>query len=314
MDFVDATLIRLADPATRAAVFAQPVLEQIARTAYDADALALQGPFDALFDSFELGVSTSSVVHVEGTLRDSSGGAAPKEVRLEVSGLGSAVPGRVDALWRGSVVARTVPLDGRIATVRAEVAADDIDARIIAADGALPTDRETLEAARRAQFAALLKQQLAQPELLEDAAIDRWLATTGAGSFSALVERNRGTMVPAVLKVGFTPPSGAAAAPRSLPIIAALLIRDAPIRIAELLVESKNVRDQLSDRGFEVPRETGLPARKPLMVVWVVPATLFDDEGWPGSGATPAAKRADRSERAAQWLASEGIAIAGVEA
>ena len=55
MNFVDSTLVRLATPATRRAVFDDVALRQLAEAAYDSDALALDGPFDAVFDEFSLG-------------------------------------------------------------------------------------------------------------------------------------------------------------------------------------------------------------------------------------------------------------------
>ena len=47
MNYVDFTLIRMADPATRASLFDEETLEQMAVAAYGEDAATLSGPYPA---------------------------------------------------------------------------------------------------------------------------------------------------------------------------------------------------------------------------------------------------------------------------
>ncbi len=311
MDFVDSTLIRIADPATRAGVFDQTALEQMAQAAYDADALGLEGPFNAIFDQVDLGMSINTVGMLEGTIRNPSGGAAT-EIRLQVAGLGPLLPVRVDALWRGSVVARTVPSDSAITSVKVRFTLDDIDAEIIADLGALPADPNDLDTERRTRLITEMRAAMAQPALLSDAAFDNWLSSIGAVSVSDLIENKRGSVEPSVMQLQFAPPADVPASPKQLPIAAAILIRDQGFSISQLLSDSKMVREALAEKGIDVPRDRSLPAKKPFLVVWIVPISTFDDDDWPGAGGNPAARRLDRRQKAAAWLGPEGIAIAGV--
>jgi len=292
-------------------VFDQTALEQMAQAAYDADALGLEGPFNAIFDQVDLGLSINTVGMLEGTIRNPSGGAAT-EIRLQVAGLGPLLPVRVDALWRGSVVARTVPADSQITSVKLRFTLDDIDAEIIADLGALPADPADLETERRTRLVTKMRAAMAQPALLSDAAFDNWLSSIGAVSVSDLIENKRGSVEPSVMQLQFAPPSEVAASPKQLPIAAAILIRDQGFSISQLLSDSKMVREALAEKGIDVPRDRSLPAKKPFLVVWIVPISTFDDDDWPGIGGNPAARRLDRRQKAAAWLGPEGIAIAGV--
>ena len=314
MDFIDSALIRLADPTTRPAMFDDSALEHMAGAAYDAAALSLSGPYSPVFDKVTLGLSVASLGVVQGVIRSQSG-VPSSEVDIQLAGLGPLLPARVDALWHGSIVARVVPADGRINAVRAKFAADDIDTEIVKDLGALPADPAALESARRTRLVAELKSATAQPDLLTDDVFDEWLARIGVSSVSDLVVNHRGTLAPGVLQVGFAAPNGAGqATPKALPIVAAILIRDTGFSVAQLLMESKMVRDQLVEQGVAVPPADSLPALHPFLVVWVVPVTVFDDTAWPGTGATAEVLRSSRRENASLWLGPEGIAIAGVAA
>jgi len=314
VDFVDATLIRIGDPATRAAVFDQTTLEQMAQAAYDADALGLEGPFNAVFDQVTLGMSIATVGVLEGMIRNQSGGPAT-ELHLQVAGLGPLLPARVDVLWRGSVVARTVPANSPITSVKLRFVVDDIDKEIIDDLGALPDDPAVLETERRPRLLAKMRGAMAQPALLSDAAFDNWLSSVGASSVNDLIDNHRGSIEPSVMQLQFAPPFDGAATPRQLPIAAAILIRDGDgLSIADLLVESKMIREALSEKGIDVARDRSLPAKSPFLVLWVVPITVFDDSDWPGVGGNAAALRLDRRNKAAVWLGAEGIVIVGVEA
>lgn len=312
MNFSDTTLVRLATPFTRAALFDQTALEQIVATAYDADALSLEGPYSPIFDQIILAISVSQVGMAEGTIRSPSG-TTPTAFQLQVAGLGPLLPARVDALWRGSVIARGASPTGEIIAARTRFLVDDIDAEIVKDSGALPVDVDQLETERRKRFIAKLQGALAEPGLLTDMAFDRWLASVGADSVNDLIANHRGTLVPGTLGIRYAAPADTPATPRQLPIAAAVLIRDTGFSLGELLTHSKLVREQLQERGIDVPYDRTLPARNPFLVVWLVPTAVFDDSAWPGAGADPAALRASRRQNASQWLAAEGIAIAAID-
>jgi hypothetical protein len=314
MDFIDSTLIRLADSTTRAGVFDDAALEHMANAAYDATALSITGPYTAVFDKMTLGSSVAPISVVEGVIRNHAG-VPTAELQIQVGGLGPLLPARVDALWYGSIVARTVPTDSRITSVKATSSLTDIDTAIVNDLGGLPADPGALETARRTRVMSQLKAAMAEPDLLTDDSFDRWLHDIGVSTVGDLIINHRGTLAPGVLQVAFTSPApGQQPTPKPLPIVAAILIRDAGFSVAQLLADSKMVREQLAEQGVAVPAAASLPALNPLLIVWVVPAAVFDDTGWPGTGATTAALRSSRRQNASIWLGAEGIAIAGVDA
>jgi hypothetical protein len=89
-----------------------------------------------------------------------------------------------------------------------------------------------------------------------------------------------------------------------MPLSAAILVRDAPLSVADLLAESKTIREHLLEAGVERARDQSVGRRAPLVIVWVVPSGVFDDPDWPGADA------AARRRNAAGWLGTEGIAVA----
>ncbi len=105
MNFEDRVLVQLADPSTRAGVFDQAGLEATVRAAYDAGAMGISGPFEAVFDELRLGFAVPPAATINGNWRI-TGAAEQTDAQFELAGLGSEPVVRVDALWRGSIVAR----------------------------------------------------------------------------------------------------------------------------------------------------------------------------------------------------------------
>jgi hypothetical protein len=310
MQYVDATLVRLADPATRAAVFDQEALGQMLEAAYDTDATPVSGPFSPVFDEFRLALAMPRLGVVEGAW-GVLGGIERSEARFQLAGVGSESAARVDALWRGRIAAQLTPATGRISAVRS-VWPDlgGVDAAITADLGALPTDPAALEQARRAEISARVRAELDQPQAFDADSLERWLAGLGVRSAGELL-RAGGAAAGGVTQVTYSPPNDAPAVSMGLPVTAALLIRDAGFSLAALLAESALVREQLIPQGLERPADPALPRRQSLLVVWVLPLAVFDDGDWPGGAAgSPDARRAPRRQAAGRWLAREGIALA----
>ena len=312
MNFVDATLVRLATPGSRRAVFDEIALRQLAEAAYDADALALDGPFDVVFDEFVLGGPPAAKSLVEGQIRQ--GGAIPAtEAHLTVTGIGGAPP-RVDALWRGAVLARyRIGGEPIVAVNGGWVSASGIDEEIVAAMGALPSDADDLEDERRARLLARIKAQANDPDTFGDAFLGRWLDSVGAGSAGDLLARFSGVVEARGVTVEFAPPAAVVAAPRQLPVLTVLLIRDTGFGVAELVVESVALRRRLEAEGYAAPAESDLRQRHGVTVAWVVPEAVFDDADWPGGGAgTAAQRRTNRRIAAGRWLGTHGIGLVAV--
>jgi hypothetical protein len=315
VDYVDYTVVRLADDRQRATLFDQTALEQIARTAYDADAMSIGPPYSAVFDHVSIGLSMSPRTRAEAAWGPTTG-ADRREGRVTLFGVGGAAAVRVDALWRGAVVATVAsPLAHIERALIQWPEPGGVDAEIVAALGSLPSDPVQLEAQRRAHVLARLRAGFAQPDALTDAVFDRWLAGIGARSAGDVVERYQDQLLAGAVQLGFSA-APTATAPRALPISAAILVRDQPVHVAELLAESKLVAEHLEDLGVEAARDDDTARAQAVVVVWMVPAQTFDDAGWPGgdAGSTPEAKRQLRRQAAGRWLSREGIGLATTSA
>ena len=115
MDFVDSTLLALADDGTRAGVFDPAALEQLLAAAYDVDAIGpIQGTLTPVFDKLELGCPAPPVAVAEGATQSP---AARIEVRARIVGLPDEGALRVDAVWRGSILARYAQGNDRVVDV-----------------------------------------------------------------------------------------------------------------------------------------------------------------------------------------------------
>jgi hypothetical protein len=306
VNFVDKTIVRLADPTTRAAVFDQVALEQIAACAYDADAMGLHGPYSAIFDEFALGLGPDRHGLVEGDW-SALGSSDSTRAQFRVRGLGASDAPRVDALWQGSIVARFSRSQERIEEATSTwPSLGEIDAEIVAALGNLPANKTQLENQRKTRFVAHMQTTLDQPEAFDDTSLAAWLDDVGADSVGDLLTRFSGTIQPGTMTVTFSPPAPVVESPRALPLAALLLVRDAPVSLADLLAGTSAVRDRARALGIERPHDPELHPRSRVVVIWVVPATLFDDTDWPG--ANPAARRT----MAGAWLAESGIGLAAL--
>ncbi len=303
MNYVDRTLLRLADPNTRAAVFDTGSLEQLINAAYDTSGLNLQGPFNPLFDQFRIGLASPRLGTIEGTW-SVVGGTERKEARFQAAGVGTGSVIRVDAFWRGAIVARTSAAPARIETVEIQWPGHSgIDEEIVAALGALPGNPVALELERRTRLVQRIRAAFNQPAAFPEASFDDWLRSVGATSAGDLITRFQGASQPGVMQLrlvqGPTPPSS----PKPLPVAVSLLIRDAGFSLADLILETRLVHEQLEPMGLGRPSPTGSALKAPLLVTWVVPDTVFNDGDWPGANA--AARRAGAGE----WLARERIGL-----
>ena len=310
MDFVDATLVKLADPASRGTLFDATALEQMLSAAYDATALNLTAPFTAVFDEVQIGPSASGLARVEGSWAV-AGSTQRTEVHLQVGGLSIAPVIRVDAIWRGAIVARTSSADAPVIAVDTDwPSLQGIDAQIITELGALPADPATLEMERKTRIRARIAAAFDQPALVTSERVDQWLRDMGASSASDFVTGFASVAAATHTRLTFAAPSRALSSPRPMPVAVALLIRPAGFSLAQLLWESRLVRERLEPSGME--RATnGARQRTAIVVGWIVPVTTFDDTGWPGAAAGMSVAQARDARRAAAgvWLAREGIGL-----
>jgi hypothetical protein len=308
MDFVDTTLVRLASDATRGSVFDQRALGQIAAAAYDANTLALTGPYTADFADFRLGLSAPAEPELSGTLQAVAGERT--EVNLRARGFGDEPVPRIDALWRGFIGAKAIVSQATPeSVVITSLDAAAIDAAIEAELGSLPTGQQ-LETQRRRQFLKRLgRAQPPQPGAMDDF-LDDFLAGHGVATMREYYDRFGPLEGVRAARVTY-PDLPETAAPRALPISAVLLIRDDQLSVAGLLAETRAVRERVRPLGLEAPMDEAARQKEPVVVVWVVPLEVFDDTDWPGGGTTGsnADRRDKRRVEAGKWLAREGIGL-----
>ena len=313
MDFVDATLVRFAGEATRGGLFDQLALEQLVAAGYEADTLGAEGPFQAIFDEVRLGVSAPRLATVDGTWNP-VGGVDRTEASFRVAGIGPDPAVRIDAVWRGAVVARvSVATDRIVDATSTWPPLGTIDADIEADLGALPPDPDDLETERRTRVLERLRAGLDQPARLTETRLAELLAGAGVASVGDLLERTEGVVAPGAVRVQFSPAPAVPPppAPLALPVNVLLLIRGDGFSVAQLLADTKLARDRLEPLSLAPPVDASLHPRRPVLAAWIVPASTFDDDDWPGGapGMSAAERRTTRRTVAGAWLGDEGIAV-----
>ena len=312
MDFVDRTILRLADPEVRAGLFDELSLEQIATAAYDTKSLGVEGPYTPVFEKLQLGFSLERTATIDGSWSP-TGSPAPTRGSFIASGFGGGGGACGDAFWSGSIVASCIPADSRIIKVRSSwPTLKDIDALILADLGELPADAMALEQERRQRFIAAVRAALDQPQAFTQATLDRWLEQIGASSVSQFLEKRRSFTHMGPVTVTFSEPSAAGPMRKMLPISAVLLVRDVGFSVARLLTESKQLLDMMKSRGIEKSIDQSLLPRRSHIVVWIVPEQEFADPGWPGAEDVQASadQRKARRRKAGELLAAEGVGLA----
>lgn len=302
MDFSDKAILRLATPAGRNSLLDQTTLAQMAEAGFDTAAHPLTGPFALEVDTVDLGAEIARAATLEGQIV-SVPGSPPMDVRLKLAGFPAAAPLRIDALWRGALIARRVPQDDRVEAVSGGFSALDIDREIIADLGALPRSSSALEAERRRRLAARLGEGAANPDLIDSGSLDAMLGAANAADVATLIEA-RGTAGLARFLLQFGAAAATPPVPVRLPSTIAVIVRDAPLRLASLLAETRTVLSALSDTPALQPNVSEIRRRSSVLVLWVVPQEVLDDDGWPG------ADRSARRTAAAELLSPQGIALA----
>jgi hypothetical protein len=306
VDFVDASIIRLARDESRAALFDDVSLAQLLAAAYDPTATA-DPPFAAVFDRIQVVFEGASVADVSGAV--STAGGSTHSVRLEATGIAGPPPARIDALWTGAIVGS--------AAIGADVVTEvqlrwpsvaGLDATI---PGGLPADPIAREQARRQAFVALVRAGMSQPGLFDDAVLDHWLREHGVASVGELIAARNPSLHHGALRLSFSSQPATMTRTR-FPFSAAILIRPGSTPISLLLAETRQARAHLDRLGLERPVDGGLRPRRSPIVIWMVPETTFDDADWPGAdqpGLSEAQRRARRRIDAGRWLAREGIGL-----
>lgn len=306
MDFTDATLVRLAHPDTRRALFDELSLRHILAATYDTASMDVEGPYDAVFDEVRVGPIVPSRVRVDGGWR-SHDGTQQVDAHFEVHW--PAAPGfpHADATWRGAVIAR-------LRAPQAQVSAAEVDWPDIGSLDdfirPLPDDPAALEDARRAQLQRMLSDRAHQPGTVSEALIDRLLDAVGVTSVSDYMAAHAADVGTAHVRVRLAEDQTVALESRQAPVAVALIVRDQAAQLSELLAQSMTIKEALGP-SIQPRPDRSLPRRTSLIVGWVLPPEVFDDDDWPGAeaGQPPDVARQRRRETAATWLAPAGVAL-----
>jgi hypothetical protein len=305
MDPSSELMLLLADPAVRATVLDEAALLAVISVSYDVDPATITGPVTAIYDRVDVAVPIVPETAV--ALRVTrAGDALPWDITGSWDGPTLPAPG-ADLVWTGSIVLATGGGSGTVTDLAGSE--PNLDAVFVAPLSALPPT--ATEDQIRAALRQAAENDVAAPALT-DTELDNLLAVLAPG---AADPRAMGRSVSGRDLVGLqlqmSPLPGAAdAVPVALPVVVAFLVADATTAPRDLLRATALARR--AARGYPVPPvPSGAPARlADRCVCWVLPATAFDDTGWPGgSGADAAAQRASRLAAARAWLASQGIAI-----
>src|SRR5262245_16518219 len=113
MHFADRTLVRLADPASRAELFTPIVAERLVVAAFGSSE-TLTEPFAATVDRLTLGVASGSEPQLRARLRPPDG--RMWDVEASASGF-DAGASFLPAVVEGFLSARSQPVNARVATV-----------------------------------------------------------------------------------------------------------------------------------------------------------------------------------------------------
>lgn len=301
MNFENRTLVQFADPDTRAGLFDQTSLRQLLTATYVLDPTVFAGPFAAAFDEVRLGLDPVPKTRIEGRW-SSLTGPDVSEAALDLLGIGR--PIAIDGHWRGRITATADAGGDRIEAVSAAAPTlADVDARVAATNGGLPADPAALETERRLAMRELLTGPAASLDGLPEAAVDTLLTRRGVESVGALLS---GSGAPPIgLAVRSSEGEVGAPAIRALPFAGILLIGGADVSLLDLLRRGRMAVERLSYLALSAT-EAAPPLRHPLVAVWMLPLSVFEDDDWPGADA------AARRSNAGDWLAEQGIGLVAV--
>jgi hypothetical protein len=314
VNFVDTTFIELADEGSRTPLFDQTALKQLLTAAYDVDAMGpFQGAYTPIFEEFELGYAPPDLTTVDGVWSP-IGAVERTEAKFQLGGIGNGSVPRVDALWRGAINARFAEVGEPITDVEAAwPSLADVDAAVAAANGGVMPVGGALEPARKAALLALMRTAFkdvpvnpGDPFRFTEEDLDALIASVGATSVKKFLDLDHTPQHALATHVRFDAPAPVSASATALPIVVALLIRPEPLDVAELVHQSKELRERLKGVGVERPPNGRLRLRNAILVGWIVPSTFFDDSAWPGNNNTT------RRANAGEWLAREGIGLIAV--
>ena len=216
-------------------------------------------------------------------------------------------PPAPEVLWTGAVVGQGRIGGGRVTRVVGGFPdLGEIDAAIDAGLNPPPADGALRETARRTELARRLSTAADIAGGITEQTVADWMQDIGADSVADYLERTRDATRPGGFGLTFESDAPGVDTPVRLDLSAVVFARgpDSPdFSLSELLRETRQAQARAA-ADDELPEpKLDLTRRQPIVAVWIVPQTWFDEQDWPG------ADRAARIAQAAEWLGPMGIAL-----
>lgn len=312
MHFADRTLIRMADPESRGALFTSVVAKRLVIAAFGS-VDTLTDPFTATVDRLTLGVASGSELQLRGRLRPPDGPTWDFEA--------AAAGATAGALFLPAIVEGFLSATAELSTARV--------ASVTTRSGSLPdlaTLESTASAAERADPTLFerrrrieLVHRVADSQLADDVA-DRlgqqWLADARIARVEQLIASGRGPHGVDRLALKFEPLEPGPPAVRTARFVAGVVIDPlAPNDggLLGMLQRTRELQKLVAAAGRRTEPLAGLEPKYPVPVLWLVPGETFEEDDWPVAPGVAAGDRATgRETRAAGWLAGHGIVLTGV--
>jgi len=312
MHFVDRTLVRLADPASRGELFTPVVAERLAVAAFGSSE-TLTEPFAATVDRVTLGVTSNSEPQLRARLSPLDG--RMWDVEAFGSGFAATAP-FLPAVVEGSLSATAQQVNGRVATVEARRGVlPDLATLEAVATPAERANATLLERRRRIELA----RRLAEPALQDDDAdllARGWLVGAGVSGVEEFIAAGEGPHGVDRLALKFEPLEAGPAEVRSARFVAGVVVDDLSpddVALLGMLQRTRELQKLVAFAGRRTEPLAGLEPKYSVPVLWFVPDTRFDDSDWPlDEGGFGFGRPAAREARAAAWLAEHGIVLAGI--
>jgi hypothetical protein len=314
VQFRDRALLRLLGDDPQADVLAAAVGTRVLAAAFDPRNAELGDATGVELRRLALAPGASAVAEVHGAA-DAMGAS----MRWDVSGSivrHDSIPA-ADALVEVIVTAETRTVATEVTGVRIASLADvgdleAVDARIVAADGALPADAAALDSRRLDEMTAMLVERSEVPaELDVPTLLDRWGVQSASELAARLQPPHHASLVGLDLVIDASLPARVANHPATL----AVLLREDPVAdLLAVMTDVQRARTALAGSVTQPRPPAGAELRTALPVLVVCAEASFDDDDLPLPAgplpADPAAARRARVSALGQRLAPHGVALA----
>ncbi len=318
MDFVDRTLLRLADPAERAAALTPSAGDRLLAAAFVFHNVEVGTVTGVSVRDLELLPAAAHVEQLDAVLLNPVSG---ERWEASCTRLDAARSTSAHARMELMLTTETRRADTSIARVDTEDLEDladvaAVDARIVADDGALPAAASALATRRFAALKTLLLERFEQPA---DVDVDMLLARKGIGDFPALLEAFSSPRHASRLELELVVDGTLPARIQTHRVVAAAIIDADPIARLSALIGEIQVGRAALERGTELaspPR--GMTPRTGLPFVVLFPQAALADGDLPfPAGVNPAGAAQQRAARLTELqnrLTPFGIALAPIAA